>query len=218
MAEYVSLIISLIATLIALIGIFQTKRTIKMSSNQFLFDKRLEIINLYEAIIYVGNEVANVEITNEEGYFTDVISYKERSKDLTSRINLDFSMITNHALFYDLYKFSESVSTDKFDQERINVLLFRNNLNEFIAATNYLFSDKDLQLVIKDVLTIYESILRLYIAIFLELNNIKSNGSIGVVLLTHKKIFNEVEKLKLSIRQIEVQEMNSRIAKELEVF
>ncbi|WP_367377496.1 hypothetical protein [Enterococcus gilvus] len=218
MAEYISLGISIIATIIAVIGILQTKKTVKINSNQFLFDKRLEIINLYKAVIYVTNEVANVEITNEDDYYTDIMNYKERSKDLIIRIKLDYSGITNHALFYELYNLSKSTGTEEFGKERINVLLFRNVLNELVGATEYLLSDKDLQTIVKNVLSSYDSILRLYIAIFSEITTINSNESIRVILLTHENIFTEVEKLKLTIEQMNVEDINSKIAKELRVF
>lgn len=218
MIEYISISISVIAIVIAAIGIYQTKKSMKLASNQFLFSKRLEIVSLYRAVTYVMNGLAFIDLSDNEEYYCDPIEYKKRSENLFSIIKMEFAQVTNHALFHELYNLHEAVGKENFEEERIKFLLFRNTFKEKITTTNYLFSEDKLENTVIDVLTRYDNILQLYTSIFLQMNSISSYESIRVLLLTYKKLYTAVKDLEKAIEVIDKSSIEKRIKVELKVF
>lgn len=218
MKEYISLFISIIATIVAVVGIYQTKKVIKLTSTQFLFDKRLEIINIFRAVLNVNKELVFIEIVDDEEYYSDPLEYKERSENLINIIQMEFAETTNHALFHELFNICESVGTNNFEQERIKFLLFRNTLNENISTIEYVFSNNGLQSIVADILTNYDTVLKLYSSLFFQINGINSNESIRIMLLTYQSLYREVKELKNAIKMIENTNVEAMIKEELTVF
>ena len=218
MIEYISISISVIAIVIAAIGIYQTKKSMKLASNQFLFSKRLEIVNLYRAITYVMDGLAFIDLSDNEEYYCDIFEYNKRSENLFNIIKMEFAQVTNHALFHELFNLYEAVGKENFEEERIKFLLFRNSFKEKITTTNYLFSEDKLEYTVIDVLTKYDNILQLYTSIFLQMNSISSHESIRVLLLTYKTLYAEVKDLEKVIEEIDKSSVETMIKVELKVF
>ncbi|PQE68518.1 hypothetical protein [Enterococcus faecium] len=218
MIEYISIFISVMAIVISAIGIYQTKKNTKLASNQFLFSTRLEIVNIYRAVTYTMKDLAFIDLSDNEEYYCDIFEYTKRSKNLFSIIRMEFTQVTNHSLFHELYKLSEAVGEENFEEERIKFLLFRNTFKEKIATANYLFSEDKLEHTIIDVLSRYDNILQLYTSIFLQMNNISSHESIRVLLLTYKKLYTEVKDLENAIKVIDKSSIEKMIKAELQVF
>ncbi|MGM0167105.1 hypothetical protein IGI39_002085 [Enterococcus sp. AZ135] len=218
MVEYISITISVIAIVFAAIGIYQTKKSMKLASNQFLFSKRLEIVNLYRAVTYVMNGLAFIDLSDNEEYYCDILEYEKRSENLFSIIKSEFAQVTNHALFHELYNLYEAVGKENFEEERIKFLLFRNTFKEKITTTNYLFSEDKLENTVIDVLTRYDNILQLYTSIFLQMNSISSYESIRAILLVYKKLYTEVKDLEKAIEMIDKSSIEKKIKVEMMVF
>lgn len=70
MIKNISIFISVIAIVIAAIGIYQTKKNTKLVFNQFLFSTQLEIVNLYRAVIYIMKGLAFIDLSDNEEYYT----------------------------------------------------------------------------------------------------------------------------------------------------
>ncbi|WP_075492264.1 hypothetical protein ACF3OA_01500 [Enterococcus thailandicus] len=218
MIEYISIFISVVAIVIAAIGIYQTRKNTKLASNQFLFSARLEIVNLYRAVTYIMKELAFIDLSGKDEYYCDIFEYKKRSENLFNIIRMEFAQVTNHALFHELYKIYEAVGEEYFEEEKIKFLLFRNTFKEKIATTNYLFSEDKLEHTIIDVLSRYDNILQLYTSIFLQMNNISSHESIRVLLVTYKKLYTEVKDLENAIEVIDKSSIEKMIKAGLQVF
>ncbi|WP_429951578.1 hypothetical protein [Enterococcus sp. AZ101] len=218
MTEYVSLGISIVVATIAAIGIFQTRKSIKISSNQFLFDRRSEVISLYKAIVSTKSMLHFSDFTDNEEFYSDIFKYEERSKNLLSIIKMEFASVTDHALLYELFELCESVNTDRFIKERRKFLLFKNDLNEKKDSIDYLFSSKELRQTLFDVLNKYEKLLQLYSSVYYQIDKINSHESIRVLLLSYKKLSDEGNSLKNTLENLEIQKIESMIKKELTVF
>lgn len=204
--------------IIACAGIWQTKRMSTINSNQFVFDRRLEIITIFRAISNLEQRLNFEDINDSENFFSDVMEWESRSENVFSIVKEEFAMVRNHALFYEGTTFSEAENVEDFEKKRIEYLLWKNTLNAKVASIEYLFSSEELKGEISNVMTKYVELLDNFVTLFYQINTVKDHNSIRVLLISHNQMVLIGNELKIMIEEIDLEKSEKIIKKELTVF
>ncbi|MGK0607278.1 hypothetical protein [Enterococcus gilvus] len=214
----VSNILSGAAILLNAFAIYKTGKSFKTTSNQFLFTKRSEIIDLYRAVLSVIDLTHLQDFTEDENYANSIIHGDIPTNNFTNLISVEFLSIVSDDIFKDLYTTYEAVVKDSFDEEMNKIQCFGADLRKKIKLTESIFSDEELKKTIIEVLTGYDNLLSKFTRIFRELDQENWANSITYLLREHEEFSKEFYDLKNKINNINKNEIDKKIAKEFKLF
>lgn len=227
----VTALTTIIATILSYKAIKQADKSIKQTeknsvigSNQFLFDRRLELINYFRAVISEANGLGLhvTEITEDTRKDAeDVFEVDEKIKQLKGILDMQFSAFTNNLCFYELGSMIIQVSegsAENYEIERKKCVIFIDEMRNKIESVDYLFSDNSLKLELKNILEGYVDVLKLYNTLFYELHTVKGAYDFPVFFLTYDNMKKNAAKLKKAVENINIEETNATIKEELSVF
>lgn len=220
----ISGVATILATYLSYRAIKQTERNSVITSNQFLFDRRLEILHYFQEIIFLsknmGLHVTEMTETTRK-YAEDPFRVDETMKQLTSILSMQFNLFTNNLLFYELGSMVVEVeegSAKVYNKERQKCVVFVEEMHTKVKSIDYLFVDDCLKFKLKSVLEGYLDGLSKYNVLFWELHNVKGAYDFAVFFLTYDNMKSDVEKLKVILDNFDLEELNRQIQNELSVF
>lgn len=165
LSDIISIIISSVALFFSYKAIKQTNKSIELSNKQSLFDRRLIINDLFNAIIELNFsyiDSLNLDTDFKDYYRSGAGNSLKGHKALNELINNHFVQVVNHSLFVDKIRFSEADDKKEYELVRVEYLKYKSELKSKINQVSYLFSDQLYNQQLENILETYLGVLNSY--------------------------------------------------------